>query len=115
MLLRTAAAGLFQRSVSLNVFVAGSAMLVFSWVKVGSGGYGCEMGGLWCLEMVMWVLEVVMWCLEVLGAAGDLVLSWCVGVPVWCCRSSCVGDGSVACFAADLVFTFCLFLVVVRS
>jgi hypothetical protein len=48
------------------VFVAGSAMLVFSWVKVGSGGYGCEMGGLWCLEMVMWVLEVVMWCLEVL-------------------------------------------------
>jgi hypothetical protein len=54
---------------SLNVLcVRGwQRMLVFSWVKVGSGGYGCEMGWLWCLEMVMWVLEVVMWCLEVLG------------------------------------------------
>jgi hypothetical protein len=54
----------FHFFLKCSVFVAGGALPVFSWVKVGFGNYGCEIGWLWCLEMVMWCLEVVMWCFE---------------------------------------------------
>ncbi|WJX35937.1 hypothetical protein P8452_23868 [Trifolium repens] len=65
--------------------------------------------------------EVMLWSRCVGGGGWRLWRRWCLGAgsgggcwwhaPVWCRRSWCVGDGSVALFscAADLVFTFAYF------
>jgi hypothetical protein len=66
-----------------------------------------ELQWLRCGTMVLcWrVFSVPFWC-----------WIWCVGAPVWCRRSWCVGDRSVAFqFWCRSGFYVCLFLAVVRS